>query len=360
MKSSESPLESFERILNWQHLILKLIGCDGFSPEFRFTALTFLFVFLAGLFMVISFIDLYLFRDDVFNFTFVMVTIFYALIGVGRLKILLRHPIAASNLVRKMKQVYREASSDGSERLVILKYTTVLKHCVIFYGVIFLGGVILAGLLPLVVYMWNGDKILPFGVLIPFVNPETADGYELNFMYQVSCMLWTPPALTASQNFYFALVFNICIQYDVLVLKLQNLDDLIAKNVNGKLDGQIRDVLINIIQYQQRLIIMTFFVLHIDMWFPGYLVILVSTFQLFLCCMMGTLIDVKSDVFTDKIYNISWHAMAKGDQRMLKFMLEKSQQSLKLSCGGMMTVNMNLFLAVYKKIYSIFMMLQNI
>ncbi|XP_065088818.1 putative odorant receptor 83c [Ochlerotatus camptorhynchus] len=284
-----------------------------------------------------------------------------------------------------MKQVYREAYVDGSERLVIIKYTRQLKRSVLFYSVMFMGGVALTGILPLVVYLWNGDKILPFGIVIPFINPETTDGYELNYLYQVSYMFWAPPGLTASQNFYFALAFNICIQYDVLVLKVRNLDEMIAKNGDGELNGKIREGLTNIIQYQQRLvnfisdleqlyafqtlvevacnaiqIIITLFVLHIDMWFPGYLVIIVSTFQLLLWCMLGTLIDVKSDVFTDQIYNISWHNMAKEDKKIFKFMLEMSQQSQKLSCGRIMTVNMNMFVAIYKKIYTIFMMLQNV
>lgn len=254
MTLKENPQENFERILYWQHLVLKLIGVDGFGADFRRSAITYFFVFLAGLFFVISVIDLVLFRQDIFNFTFVMVTIFYALVGFGRLSILVRRAAAAAPLVQHMKTVYRDASRDPKETLILQTYTNYLEKSVIFYSVIFMGGVVLTGFLPLAVYLWTGNKILPFGVVIPFVDPETPDGYQMNYMYQVSFMLWTPPGLIASQSFYFALSFNICIQFDVLVVKLQGVDNLIANNVNGSLDGEIRTNLITVIKYQQRLV----------------------------------------------------------------------------------------------------------
>lgn len=254
MAVKENPYESFERILYWQHLVLKVMGVDGFGPNFRRSALTYFIVFLANLFFVISLIDLVLFRQDVFNFTFVAVTIFYALIGLGRLAVVVRHSDAPTVLVQSMKTVYQDAVRDPMETVVLQKYTNQLRQCVIFYTVIFMGGVVLTALLPLPIYWWSGDKILPFGVVLPFVDPESSDGYQLNYMYQVSCMLWTPPGLIASQNFYFALSFAIGIQYDVLVLKLKALDKLIVYNVDGSLNSEIRIELIKVVRYQQRLV----------------------------------------------------------------------------------------------------------
>lgn len=79
---------------------------------------------------------------------------------------------------------------------------------------------------------------------------------------------------------------------------------------------------------------------------PGYLILMIATFQLFVSCFLGTLIDIKSELFTKEVYNISWHRMGTNNRKTLKFMLAKSQRSIQLSCGGMMTVNMNLFLTV--------------
>ncbi|XP_062542281.1 putative odorant receptor 83c [Armigeres subalbatus] len=385
MAFTGNTLDDFVRILNWQHLILKLMGMDVYAVGHRRICGTYTIVFMAVLFLIISLIDLYLFRYDLFNFSFVLVTIFYALLGVGRLFIMLCRSTDLQQLVLKMIIVYKDSSKNQQERKILRKYTNRLRQCVTLYTLLFMGGTTLAGVLPLIVYWWTGDKILPIGVVIPFLSTDTPDGYQLNYIYQLSCMLWTPPGLIATQNFYFAMSFNICIQYDVMTLKLQTLDKLIAKNVNGILNNDIREELISLIQYQQRLIkfirdlenvyaIQTFievacnamqigvtmFVLHIDFWIPGPMMICVSTFQLFLSCMLGTLIDVKNDICIQKIYDVSWHEMPKTEQKTLQFLLAEAQQSKTLSCGGFMPLNMNLFLTVYKKIYSIFMMLQNI
>ncbi|XP_058821703.1 odorant receptor 67d-like [Topomyia yanbarensis] len=92
---------------------------------------------------------------------------------------------------------------------------------------------------------------------------------------------------------------------------------------------------------------------------PGYFVVSVSTFQLFLPCVLGTLIDMKSELFVERIYSVSWHEMPKAQQKLVQIMLDKSQHSKLLTYGGMTPMNMNLFLSVYRKIYSILMMLLN-
>lgn len=62
--------------------------------------------------------------------------------------------------------------------------------------------------------------------------------------------------------------------------------------------------------------------------------------------MLGTMIEIKCDLFIEQVYDISWHAMSNVEQKMLNFMLTKSQRTQKLSCVGMVPLNMNLFLAV--------------
>ncbi|XP_062538466.1 putative odorant receptor 83c [Armigeres subalbatus] len=376
--------ETFQRIVHRQQLTLRIIGCDLFDVNFKISATTVCIFFLASLFMTISLIDLYLFRDNIFEFIFVLVTFFYGVIGCGRLGFLLTHSSIASKLLIEAKLTYEQTSHEDCEQKVLIRYTNILKHCAMLFKTVFLGASALTMLLPLIIFFINGSRILPFGVVLPFTDPESVEGYRINYIYQVSCALWTPPGLTASQNMYFALVFNVCIQYDLLILKLRDLDDLINHNDDGMPDADIHQKIIDIIQRQQQLInfvtnieklyakptlievvsnglqiVMTLFVLHVDFWMPGYFIMIIATFQLLLSCFLGTLIDMKSELFTKEIYNLSWNLMKTSDQKTLKFMLAKSQRSLMLSCGGMMTLNMNLFLNVYKKIYSIFMMLQN-
>ncbi|XP_055615189.1 putative odorant receptor 83c [Toxorhynchites rutilus septentrionalis] len=383
--SKRETIQEFEKILRWQHWILRLIGCDAYSVNFRVTSLTVMIIFLACFFIAVSFVDLYLFQNDVFNFIFVLVTIFYGIVGCSRLGFVLTGSKSFSSLVLEAKETYKQASSDDSHQQILFRYTKLLKQCVTIFSLSFLGGSIITAVLPLIFYLWNGRKILPFGVVLPFFDLSSEEAYQLNYIYQVSCLLWTPPGLTASQNIYFVLAFNICIQYELLIVKLDELDTMIAANAEESKDNKIHEMIAEIIRYQHKVarftaeierlysvqlfveissnalqIVMTLFVLHIDIWMPGYFIIFISTFQLFIFSFLGTLLEIKSDMFCERLYSVSWHSIRNEEQKNIRFMLQQSQHSVNLTYGGLLPLNMNLFLSVYKKIYSIFMMLQNI
>ncbi|KAL9695385.1 hypothetical protein quinque_014670 [Culex quinquefasciatus] len=341
----------FDRILAVQSWILRRLGCDVFDLNYRFSPATWVIVFLASFYMVISAYDLYRFRNDVFNFAFSLVTLSYGVIGCTRIVLFLRNSRTYAQIVVEARKTYEQVSNER-EQEVQERYTRMLKQCV-----------------------------LPFGVILPFTDPDTIEGYQLNYLYQVSCIVWTPPGLTATQNVYFALVFNLCIQYDVLKLKLEDLDKLIR---DGAEYDTIREKLVEIINWQRHLVdfiaeidrnftvqtfveissvamqmVIVLFVLHIDVWLPGYMVIFVASFQLFVLCILGAMIEIKSDIFTEQIYGIAWHRMRTPEQKMVQFMLAKAQYTMQLTYGGMLPLNMNLFVTIYKKTYSVFMMLQN-
>ncbi|XP_052863678.1 odorant receptor 46a-like [Anopheles cruzii] len=206
-------------------------------------------------------------------------------------------------------------------------------------------------------------------------------GYELNFLYQVSCILWTPPGLTASQNMFFSLIVNICVQYDLLLIQLADLDELIRNKASDRI---IRQKLRHIICRQQHLerfingiervfsnmafvevffltlqIVLMLFVMRSNFWPPGVLLLPVCILQLFVLCLPGTLIEMKADQLTATIYSIEWYEMSVSNKRMFQMLLQHSQHPLILTCAGLMTIDMKLFMSVVKKVYSLFMMLEN-
>ncbi|XP_058447993.1 odorant receptor Or2-like [Malaya genurostris] len=377
-------LLELENILDKQHIILRMLGLDVYTSGYSFSFLPILFILSLAAFMVFSVTDLYIFRGDTFNFSFVLATFFYGVIGCARIGFALRYPEKAAHALQVAVETYRLTSSNHRELEIFQKYTKRLKRAVVMYSALFVGSSVFAMLLPLVVYLWNGQKMLVFGVIVPFVDPESTEGYEINYMYQISVMLWAIPALTVSQNIYFAMVFNICIQYDMLIVKLEELDVLIKNSDAENTNSTIYRNLVQIINYHQRLInfvleiedfyslqifievsasalqiVLTLFTLNTAIWIPGYLMIVISTFQLLVVCVLGTMIDTRSESFTGGIYNISWRRLPKAQQRLVQFSLANSQKPRLLTYGGVTPLNMNLFLTVYQKIYSVYMMLLN-
>uniref|UniRef100_A0A182WQW0 Uncharacterized protein n=1 Tax=Anopheles minimus TaxID=112268 RepID=A0A182WQW0_9DIPT len=382
---SESPIESFNRILSWQYHILRMLGMDAFTKPLTFNPLSITIMFMAGLFMVVSFYDvLVLFRDDLFGKSFVMATICFGFIGWARILGAWQHRSDLPQLMQMAQDTYRRGGDDDRQTAILRWYTAIFWRGVMLYTVMFLLGVIIASFGPLLLLLYNGEKMLPFGVYLPFVDPNSETGYELNYLYQMSCILWTPPGLTATQNIYFAFILNICIQYDVLQLHLADLNELIQRTDLADKDNAVRKKLRAIIFDQRRLeqfvhsieyvysaqafvevlsltfqLVLTLYVLRTSLWLPGLFLIPLGIVQLFILCVPGMLIEVKASKLMETIYGIAWHEMHQQNKRIFQLLLHRSQHPNGLTCAGMAKIDMNLFMSVMKKVYSIFMMLEN-
>ncbi|XP_055522547.1 odorant receptor 67d-like [Wyeomyia smithii] len=381
--TGQNSSQELERIIHWQQRILRLTGVNFFDDDFKINFRTLITTVMAICFTTVHITDMYIFRDDIFNFTFVLITLCYTCIGWIRLINGLKDSKPISSLVVTAVETHRNASTGQRVQNILNSFVKLLKQAVVTYSVMFLGGCIMSAMLPIIVYLWSGEAILPFGIILPFVDSASQTGYIYNYIYQVLCIMYFPPQIATSQNMYFMLVFNICIEYELLMLKLAELDQMISNNSESNLNELIHDKLVEIVRCHQRInefvsrfeelyshqifmeiscdalqIIVTLFVLHIEPWVPGYFVIVVATFQLFLYCLLGTLIDIKTDVLSECIYNVSWHKLPKKEQNIVQIMLQVSQSPRQLTYGGLVPLNMNLFQSIYRKIYSVFMMLQ--
>ncbi|XP_058056045.1 uncharacterized protein LOC131207449 [Anopheles bellator] len=272
----KNPVETYDRIISWQHHVLRILGLDWYSPNHSVSGLTATIMSMALFFQFVSFYDLLVvFRNDLFGKAFVMSTICFGFIGCMRILV----GLANRHKIPKLLQMARATYSVGGrqrETRVLKWYTEVFRKVVLLYSGTFLVGCLAAIIFPLLVLMYSGQKILPFGVFLPYVDPNTDTGYEVNFLYQVSSILWAPPGLTATQNMFFSLIINICVQYDLLLIQLADLDELIH-----------------------------------------------SIFAI--------------------LGNFSGRLPARHH----------------LTCAGLMTIDMKLFMSVVKKVYSLFMMLEN-
>ncbi|XP_055612610.1 putative odorant receptor 83c [Uranotaenia lowii] len=377
--SSRKAAESFEAVLRWNQMLLEIFGINSYNPDFRMRLNTLALLLLASLFTAISVINLFLFRADSFAFIFVMVTLCFAVIGWSRVGYLLLDPSSFADVLNDAKRIYRDASQDPSTQQILLKYIAVLKRFAYIYATAVVIGSVGTTLLPFVVLLITGERTLPFGVLVPYTDVETENGYWINLFYQISCFIWTPPGMVGTVNIYFALIFSICVKYDILMLKLDEFDELILSNSNENQRSKINDAIVEIVKYHMSLIafvdkieslfspqmlieincsalqiIVALFVMIIV-----FLGIFMGTFQMLLLCALGTLIDMKSDMFVYRIYNISWHLLKPSEQKSIQLILSKSQRPLILTYGGFAVLNMNFFVQVYKMIYSQFMLLQS-
>uniref|UniRef100_A0A182KED4 Odorant receptor n=1 Tax=Anopheles christyi TaxID=43041 RepID=A0A182KED4_9DIPT len=386
--TKQQSLKRFQATVAWQNRILSLFGCYMYLGKQQVSYRIVPICFIASSYIVLTLYCAVQAWGDMGQVVLSIVAVFYALIGVTRLAVAISNPTGCYRSIQLAEEMYRRANgSHPAECVVLAKYTDMFCKSVHFYTLCYLLGVTVVALMPFGFYLFRGERFLPLGIVFPFTDNEDSYGYWCTLAIQLGYMLPGTLALVPSQNIYFAFVFNICLQYDLLIERLKQLDERIrepdsqTEDVNSM---SIREQLVEIIQLQQLSIsyithiehfyqlqsfveficnslqaTLTLSELHRSFWLPGFFVFPVAVGQMLILCILGTLIEVKSDHFTDQLYNIAWSEMKLPEQVMFQYVLSSAQQSSQLTCGGFADINMNLFVAIHKKIYSFFMMLQN-
>lgn len=68
--------------------------------------------------------------------------------------------------------------------------------------------------------------------------------------------------------------------------------------------------------------------------------------QLFLFCLLGTIIEDKGVKFAAGVYSLTWNELSKQDKQIFRLLLLSSQQPQTLTCAGMTCISLNLFVNV--------------
>ena len=92
-------------------------------------------------------------------------------------------------------------------------------------------------------------------------------------------------------------------------------------------------------------------------WILGIFVIISAMGQLFIICLIGTIINVKNDKIISNISAIPWYSMNNCELKNLCLILKMAQKPALITFGGLMEINMMAFVSVSNKIYSYFMVL---
>ncbi|XP_058833755.1 putative odorant receptor 83c [Topomyia yanbarensis] len=226
-------------------------------------------------------------------------------------------------------------------------------------------------------FLWQtGEKILPFGFYIPYIDPNSWSGYLLNYALQILLTVFVSSGDMGPDCIYVIILMNAFIQIDLLVSSLQEVNRQIELG-----DEEMANCFQKIIKRHQEhlkylrtvenvfrfnffvtfaslasvLVTALFAVVKLS-WYQGYVFIAFVSYQLFFGCFLGTLLEMKNEQLQREIYNLCWYKLSNSNRKSHRFLLQGSQQPVCLTIifGKL---NMPTYLQVYKMIYSIFTML---
>uniref|UniRef100_A0A182K5A4 Odorant receptor n=1 Tax=Anopheles christyi TaxID=43041 RepID=A0A182K5A4_9DIPT len=188
------------------------------------------------------------------------------------------------------------------------------------------------------------EYALPFGFFIPSVGADYLQGFALNYAFQLLESTLMVIGIVSSECAFFMLLLNACLQVDMLSYskRMCNLFVMHFFIVFGCIFCQLISIVVVIVSVPD--------------WYPGYFLFVMLTVQLFFSCALGQIFNIKCDELTVAIYNVPWYNMEVRDQKAMRLLLMASQQPGRLSYG-FGTVNMRAFFEIYRKTYSIGMMM---
>ena len=239
-KANEEAYEMFQKSMDsYARFFCRVIGVDVLSESFHLNFATyFLFIDLMS-FFIISFQNIYSFRNDFIRSTFCILTLGMGFQGAIKLyTFVFRRP----DILQLYDLIIFFQKSVKSFKIKNALENSVLNSCIA--ALILIPMYIMSGILmfiyPIVYYMIYGEKILHFGFILPFIDVESHLGYALNFFYDALQIFFIINGTIASNMGFMMFITGAFGQYDALNVFLRKLDLLSKENVDGCNDQLIK------------------------------------------------------------------------------------------------------------------------
>ncbi|CAO1420591.1 unnamed protein product [Diamesa hyperborea] len=379
-------VELYNQALDYANKWGKLVGLDIFTSKYdRFNLRVLLLMFDVVTYTMTTIYCIFDFYNDLEQLVFCLVTYGFATQGFAKIQTFWIH----RKDIYKIDEIIREyhiLQNDMKVKQLLEKYALFSlkgsKICSLLYV---LCGIVLFSNFIFVKLLLN-QKTLPFGFKLPWLEPYSYWGYPINLLHQLTQTCFTTSGFIFSDCVYITIVMQIYCIYDILQHLLDNLNETINRQINEleNLESDIKSQLILIIELHQKLlnyigvieelyhrnlfvvifsnvfqITLALFALVTSGWLPGILIIAIGTFQLLVVCMFGTILMHKNEQLSRKVYDISWENLSISNKKILLFVLTSSNRDIFFTYG-VGILNFESFLAIYNKIYSFFMMLENV
>lgn len=206
------------------------IGCDIYNPNFTRTNILFIILIIDLIFYLsISIYNIYLFRDDFVRMIFCIATLGMGFQGIAKLYafIIRRNDVLKlSSMAESFHQNSKNLKNKNSFENAILNFA----HVASFLTIIFILCGVAIIICPGIIYLITNKRVLHFGFILPWIDPESIHGYILNFLYQSLQTYIVIINLICINGFLLWYIFNAFGQYECLIMLLEQLDEFAMKD----------------------------------------------------------------------------------------------------------------------------------
>ncbi|XP_060649086.1 putative odorant receptor 83c [Drosophila nasuta] len=266
---------------------------------------------------------------------------------------------------------YLQENCDRLRRALIIVFTS---YCVAVSGMI---------ILPLTVNMFTGDRHLIMQFYVPGIDHTTQWGFWITQGFHVFVLIVGGLGMFGGDLVILVHLLQSYIFRDVLRLKIDIFNTFVDEP-GKQSDSDIQKGLVDMMQFHQLYLsffarcndlfysivsiqvitaascfILTMFVLLTSVWPGGWAYAVGLASNLYIYCVLGTLVENCNDDLIYEVYNISFYNLNARQQRQVLFMLCKTQRTDMIQVLGVMPLAVSTGLQVTKSIYSVAMMMIN-
>uniref|UniRef100_A0A182P6Z7 Uncharacterized protein n=1 Tax=Anopheles epiroticus TaxID=199890 RepID=A0A182P6Z7_9DIPT len=235
---------------------------------------------------------------------------------------------------------------------------------------------------PIVQYIFQGERVLAYTILIPFTDPEITSHFLLNLALQYFLLTVGIGGFSAAESVLILFVTSVAGFADVLKNKIDEMNTLLLDAEDTKDRTQVKLKLREIILLHQRVLEYendlekryylnnwvqvassvfnltgAIFGCYVSNSFTMYVLAFAVVVQIFELCCFGTILGIKNDEIEQAFYNSLWYLMDRAEKKDFLIMFHKSQHAMEMTVASMAPLNVVLFIAIMQKIYAFAMMM---
>ncbi|XP_062123404.1 putative odorant receptor 83c, partial [Drosophila sulfurigaster albostrigata] len=377
-----SPSESFLKIMRFARFVKRCLGVDIYDKYYRkniLTAMCIIAVFIyGGATLNTAIIE----RHSKFAFqSLVMTGLWFQ--GINKLFVVIYNARKLYELNQSVLKIYVDYENhsdprfaknlqENCDRLRRALIVVFMSYCIAVSGMI---------ILPITVYNLTGDHHLIMQFYIPGVDHKSQTGYWITQTTHAFVLIVGGAGMFAGDLVILVHLIQAYIFRDVLRLKI-NIFNTFVDEPGKQSDSDIQKELVDMMQFHQLYLsfiarcndlfysivsvqvitaalcfILTMFVLLTSVWPGGWAFAVGVASNLYIYCILGTLVENCNDDLIYEVYNISFYNLNARQQRQVLFMLCKAQRTDMIQVLGVMPLAVSTALQVTKSIYSVAMMM---
>ncbi|XP_029725349.2 putative odorant receptor 83c [Aedes albopictus] len=360
--------------LRWQ---LRAVGYDVLKIPFKYGKMTafsslclLLFIAFTGYTVVLHWGDWFQVIDTL------------SLLGMGSSSVakaltgLLNYEYYQKNY-RILTALYRsnDKHKDNNRRLVY--WGMLITYYYRFFLVISVSGGFGFVLTPVFTYFWYNERMLIINLHIPGVDTVTRTGFMITTLFHLVLIFMAVAGILAADLGCIIVVGHVAGIADVFKNALNELDQLTKQKCDERVDDSIHRKVLQIcvmhqeiISYEEELdenygvtvfvqvlssiacVALSLFNFYMTYNIGALTFLVYAFFQLFQYCVLGTVLTIKNDEIMIALYDTYWYKLTNTEQKMIGYMLHRSQNAVEMTIGGISLLNMETFVEIVKTIYS--------